>query len=197
MSRPTPCPVPCTKKSAHPAAAITCRQAPSTSAAGTPARTAATPAAWLSTTTSTARRRSGSLTASSQTVRVMSEQYPSKRAPKSITTGSAGRMTPRPGAVVGHGRVGTAGHDGLERRAAGAQPPHLEVQGAGEGFLGEALRQLRADRSRASSAIRAAAAKRASSPRPLPGEDPRRGRQLTPVRRPGTSRLPGIAVAPS
>src|SRR5207302_2938912 len=73
ISRPTPWPVPCTNESAHPAPAITVRQASSTVLPATPAATAATPARWLSATTSTLRPAlsGGSPTAN---VRVMSEQ---------------------------------------------------------------------------------------------------------------------------
>ena len=124
---------------------MTSRQARSTSAHATPARPPPRRRpGWPGPRRPPGAGR-GRSTASTQTVRVMSEQYPSNRAPKSITTGSAGRITPRARAVVGHGRVGTAGDDGLERRAAGAQPPHLEVQAPAERLLGRTASQLRAD----------------------------------------------------
>src|SRR5205807_970753 len=65
--------VECRKASAHPASAMSSRQAWSTSAQARPAVTAATPAAWLRATTSTMRLCTGSAGSPTQKVRVMSE----------------------------------------------------------------------------------------------------------------------------
>ncbi len=47
--------------------------------------------------------------------------------------------------MVGLGRVGSAGHDGLERGPARPQAPHLEVEAPTEGLLGQAATQLGAE----------------------------------------------------
>ena len=93
--------------SAQPASAITSRHTRSTSAHGDPGPD---------------RRHAGGLAGQhhvdrpaqlgrrrcrpTQTVRVMSEQYPSKRAPKSSTTGSPGRITRGPGRWWGLAALG-------------------------------------------------------------------------------------------
>src|SRR5262249_49849978 len=84
ISRPTPWPVECENASAHPASAITSREARSMSAQRTSAAPIARPAWWVWSTTSYTRRASGP-GSPTDTVRVMSEQYPSTMQPKSHT----------------------------------------------------------------------------------------------------------------